>query len=752
MIEGRVDVETNYILDTRLDSLNQHLHNVNQAQASSSKIIPSTSKSGCLIDILRVYFEIGPVVCGLINLIDFVPRFYSPTQIISVPKSEGLGQDEAETILQPTPVDATSESVDLDCDDECDDKNCNELKPFASESLTRLIRRSLAWFEEERKLISEKSLQVQENTTNTDNVAIYESDIDAVKSATSTTEHQEDQLNSQLRLKLKLCNLQVHHKTVYRAQLVRMTPDNIFDTVQSRIMIHEKKSPIVCPSNKCSESQIAHLSEPFDLKFVRLAYVIPIFEGKSLRDILPCPSPTITIKKHRDPSLSTCSHESLKGDSEKVQSQDRVQSRSDSYSSIASDLDLLYGNDSRVSESCPSVSQDDEMSRRNSDDLFMDGLDTVSEPLKSAALEILRATNERHKNDEMAHQAKINDDKFNDTPVGQLTYRLFAPCQLVNSSSCFAINPVNSSSPLARRGSVDLNSACLSSESAHPSTLFLAGASSTTNITSPSSSKDDSFGLKSFSALFPLLSPDNMPTDNNTTNTKTYQANDKSGSNKFTSNEFEPVDAIKRRMEVYVTTNSMKVISGETIIVNLSDNLSCLSTAIGQTVVKSSFARKVPTTWVSVYILYTAVDEPLLPESLLAQHRIRELSLIAEESDSETLSKSEAKINSEDDKSKTKGVATSNSVLIADSNRSEKRVLESSLLAYNSAYDRTVALPYPPENHSSFFDPSEFLDSYFEDIQQTTDAQTDLMDSQLLKSSRNRKRRSKHDENQCSLI
>lgn len=730
MLDGHVDVESNYILDSRINLLNQYTYNVTpiagqQQQPEGAPIaFGQVPRGQVLIDILRVYYEFGPIVCGLVNLIDFIPRFYSPTQLVS----ESRQTDEKEVQLdEPT----TGGYEGLACAATPEELSCSELKPFASESLTRLIRRSLAWFEEERKQILEVAPKCDAER--------LVSDVDA-----AIQEQPEDPPN-QMRLELKLCSLQIHHKTLLRGQLAKINSSNILDIIQTRLMVHERRSAVTRPLNKCSESQIGCLSEPYDVKFVRLAYVIPIYDKTMQITIPPFPSVATSHQSARS-SQASLNLDSLDGDS-----QGRLSSRCESLCSIPSNFDLQFEPDSPAPDA---VSLDEEVLSAVNDkqDIYDGGSSIIDSSSRESALEIIQMTNERHMRDELAHQAKLTDDKLNDCPIGQLTYRLFAPCQLVNSSSCFAINPMNSSSPLARRGSVDLNtSGSLSSENAHPSNLFLSGigASSITNIVG--SSKDETSGpFKSFSALFPMLSPDVITGADGPS--KACSTNDKAGQSRFTSNEFEPVEAIRRRMEIYVTTNSMKVVAGETLVVNLSDNLSCLSTAIEQTVVKASFVRTLPTTWVSIYILYAAVEEPHLPSQLLAQQRMRELSLIAEESEQDSTLK---------DGSKT---ADSQEIQDADLSSSlpaniriERNPIDSSLTIYNSAYDRTLALPSRPENNTSYFDPSDFIDSYQDDLFELNEKETE---DRLIKSNRDRRKRSKvgslrarqADESQCSII
>lgn len=392
----------------------------------------------------------------------------------------------------------------------------------------------------------------------------------------------------------------------------------------------------------------------------------------------------------------------------------------------------------------------------------MDTRGADEEFTKQAALEIVRGTNSRHQTDEEAHQMGLGDDKLNDSHIGQLTYRLFAPCQLVNSSSCFSINPVNSSSPLARRGSMDLNGSRISSENAHPSTSLLGSSS---NQYSEAQQIVTSFG-----AFFPALSHEMVAGSSESTS----KAQSASGS-RFTTNEFEPVEAIRRRMEVYVTTNSMKVIAGETLIVNLSDIFSCLSTAIEQTVVGVSFSMQAkPTTWVNVYVLYAAVEEPQLPGQLLAQQRLQELALIEEGQEEEARPSSEQleKIFDDDFEGNARAsnteqqqqqpqqqqVATTSAIKI------EQNPVDSTLTLYNSAYDRTVALPTQPENHLDNLDPIDFLGSDTDCLWMN---EADLLEAQLkqyqhvdhrradrkkLRAARRAGKGRSHEDSQCSIM
>lgn len=902
------------------------------------------------------------MVCGLVNLIDFVPRFYSPTESCNntddcTTQNDDDDDDENEANnehndndneknnldngVQQVSQNGTSETIDEPSDDlglDLDMSIIGNRKSFASESLTRLIRRSLAWFEDESRRVLEASPAAPnaniEQQTNATKVTITTKDgiTTFTNNGNLLSEGFIDDFESSddHHLKLRLCNLQVHHKTFLKGELYKINASNILNILQTRTMIHQSKAPLINKFSKLNQlrksSLGTELSQPYDVKFVRLAYVLPIYDRLSHTVFPLCAQLTnsdnnykLNINRnghddddqdeehndhdhhhHRDYHHRDHHHDDHVQDRERDQDdeeQDFDDSDSEFDAALAHDMEMAFAhyleeigkippkgmgfcfhkNSAKLLQKFEGKNSPESQDNHDNVENHANGqsgccgsnsggvqgsADNGISSIKRWALNIMEETNARHLHDEMAHQAgQAETDKLNESPIGQLTYRLFAPCQLVNSSSCFAINPINSSSPLARRGSVDLNGSGLSSDSAHPSALFPSGASPTasssngqtqelmrnnshnnhqthsivnevineivandsetvdtnadcipiipTQTTNPSSSnssslpKELSSSLKSFGALFPSVF-NTAITPTTTTTTTTIADNFANGSellvntarqlqapiqalaqniiadqnnhqqqlqrSRFTTNEFESVEAIRKRMEIYVTTNSMKVLAGETLIVNLSSNLSCLSNAIEQTVVRSSFARTRPSTWVSVYILYAAVDEPLIPSQLLAQQKLRELKLINEDhEEQDQVVDSKLKNNPTDNANniakKSPNTTAEELMIIQDvedkprdsdrknlnnaepipcsskqadaklqspRNSADERLdgqINQQLLQqqqqqqhdsyiimsqYNSSYERIVALPTNPEDHMNHIDPGDYLEEQLE--------------------------------------
>lgn len=786
-------------MDNRLNLLNQGIYMApdagqRPAQASSSagqrdgagtrrqETVASAasydpSGSHALIDILRVYYEFGPMVCGLVNLIDFIPRFYSSAPPPPTTTGDTDPGQPGATGPSSAPVGAANEAGRASRQDshqhEHQDAPCGRppsvggQKIAATESLTRLIRRSLSWFEAERKRILAEppvSRAAQQQAT------------------TSAGASLEPVAGADTALNLKVCNLQVHHKIMLKAELVQVTPNNALDRIKTRLMVHKRPNggtPIVCA--ECDTSTASHqfhelcshlvdLSQPYELKFVRLAYVVPVY-NKYLSVCLVSPLRARPKPSNQVGSASASALAPSQDAASPVASANELlsttgSSRSSSSSSCSSSASCSRAHSpvewSAATGRRAGASQSDEPSElKSSPSDDGDGLgedsdlkmveqllarESAEERSKQAALAIVGETNQLHRAHEEAHQLQLNDDSLNDSPIGQLTYRLFAPCQLVNSSSCFSINPVNSSSPLSRRGSVNLNGTGISSENAHPSSLLSPLGASPSQAGANEHHHYPGLGhqqhqIISFGAFFPALSHDVLADScgpSSPGKQSQHQA-PSSANSRFTTNEFEPVEAIRRRMEVYVTTNSMKIIAGETLIVNLSDALSCLSTAIEQTVVRASFAQRAPSTWVSVYVLYAAVDEPQLPNQLLEQRMVREkLAQISEQEEgANTNQKQDAGEGAADNMVPVfdddfkcmdpKEPEANNSVQqrrprpdsISEQEEQTKSGItieiepgESSLTLYNSAYDRTVALPTQPDNHlSHYLEPNEFLSS-----------------------------------------
>lgn len=681
IVNGYVNTECNYFLDSRLNLLFERTYNLSTV-ASADAATPPALAGPQLVDILRVYYEFGPAVCGLVNLLDFVPRFYSP---VRPAEAEGSFSGAGNSHQEHQDPQARS-SKPLQAAD----------KIAATESTTRLIRRSLTWFEAERKRVL----------------------------AESKTQARAQALN------LKLCNVQLRHKVLLKSQLLCMNSANALDRVQTRQMAHEpahNRAPIVCAHCRTSTasvpaqdwcSHLVELSQPYQLKFVRLAYVIPV-TSKHMRSIRIARPLRSSRSGSRLDDLADAHRQRLGASSASLEPP------ADEPEPSSTNLDEQASN-----YSCSSASADSDSSRASSPPVES-GADELSqqheaaEALRQAVLGVVHRTIERHRLHEQAHQALQISDHIYSAPIGQLTYRLFAPCQLVKSSSCFSINPVNSSSPLSRRGSVNINGTGLSSDSASASSLLL-GANQACHQQSQLGSAAQS-EMAALGAFFPALPHEQIYSDVLAKDKTNRQLDEAHLSSRFTSNEFEPVEAIRRRMEVYVTTNSMKVIAGETLVVNLSDALSCLSTSIEQTVVRTAFGcAGRPSSWVSVYILYAAVDEPLLPAHLLAQQRIRDLNFdqragtgSPELLDKQTIdsifednfkssfeganpSTNGAQRSSRSDKSS--GAATGPIRLVGAGQHRGRRDKSKEKLeaptAYNSAYDRTVALPTQPDNNS----------------------------------------------------
>lgn len=735
----------------------------NGSTAPTAQATPASpcGDSQMLIDILRVYYEFGPMVCGLVNLIDFIPRFYSSASSSS-----------SRVVPNEQPVDEQAgEQQDAAGGEQHDQERaivCGDKKIAATESLTRLIRRSLTWFEAERKRILAES--------------------------TSEPSTSKPVAASVAPVNLKACNVQVHHKIMLKNDLIQVNAANALEKIDTRSMAHERPRDACIACAQCCTStattpvhewclDLIDLSQAYELKFVRLAYVVPVNSKYSaqLRSIGPArplrtrPEAQVAASSATaEPELLIDHQEDEQTSSSGSSSTSTSSSASSSSSSTASSPDTS-GQRKHSESNTDNEAKSDHNQEEEDDELSEDDLKIVEELLakenaeecnKQAALAMINETNEKHKTSEQAHQLSQDDDGLNDAPIGQLSYRLFAPCQLVNSSSCFAINPVNSSNPLARRGSVDLNGGGLSSENAHPSSLLLGPnhANSEQHHHSDHHHQHHSHQVISFGALFSSKLNDISHDSSNSSHgrqaaTGAGQSSSSNGSGgsatgaKFTTNEFESVEAIRRRMEIYVTTNSMKVIAGETLIVNLSDVLSCLSTAIEQTVIKASFIhRAAPSTWVSVYVLYAAVDEP--PSQLLEHQKHRErLAQISETDecsgqdggDNETSREDTKKADpvdemvpmfeddfkldparkqaeeppkqqvQPDEPSKEQNKSDRSGEQEASqegSIRIEQNPVDSSLTLYNSAYDRTVPLPTQPDNHlGHFVEPNEFLGS-----------------------------------------
>lgn len=931
MVNGYVNTETNYFMDNRLNLLNESTYNIankcntttttsnttstgntgitnsfaNKNNTNNENRYNSSSSSGSnnqnddqlfasnccaatadqqapntrghtLIDILRVYYEFGPMVCGLVNLIDFVPKFY-----FTKPNSAS-----AATQSNEAPISSTSgrETPEQNAFGECsgsDSKPRVTEKIAPTESLTRLIRRSLAWFESERK----RTIAETGCGNNPQQQLIEDDSIQPIQYSTAGS--------STLKpVNLRVCNLQVYQKTILKNQLIQINPTNALQSIDTRCMVHKSVAygPAVvcqqCPNSSSDDpvqnwcQHVHQLSQPYHLKFVRLAYVVPVYNRYAL-SICSLKSPLRINNKGDQNNLRLQQNSRTKQDAEnqsktnepiEVSSSSSSSSDSEDASSEYSSPFLLSTKQHKTKQTAaltaeqhaqkmqsnydtdgaakmvPLADKEEEEADQSSSmadssieldrktvEHLLDGKE--EELTKKAALDIVNSTNVRHKQDEEANQLNTqNDNGLNDSPIGQLTYRLFAPCQLVNSSSCFSINPVNSSSPLARRGSVDLNGSGISSENAQPSTYLLGNQSAASEMQQV---------VTSFGAFFPALSHDiaaisgvnngnsgcqfggnvsssgihssiesaSLNNSNSNKSSSTGQA-PTSGNSRFTTNEFESVEAIRRRMEIYVTTNSMKVIAGETLIVNLSDVLSCLSTAIEQTVSRASFGQRRSTSWVSVYILYAAVEEPQLPDQLLAQQKLRGLTLIdecTEENENENhheqnsnnkhqlrddLVGSPSKIDSlfDDDfkgsfdnnvtendgtgdqsdekaikksqqEATTSTTATTATTTAATSGqiRVEQNPNDSSLTLYNSAYDRTVALPTQPDNHLDISEPFECqTDCLWLNENDVIEALVDQMahqapDNELESRKRRKKKKKKkskkqHEDSQCSIM
>lgn len=711
-MDGYVNTESNFFPDSRLSLLFERTYNLISVTSGESAL-PRAASGHQLVDILRVYYEFGPAMCGLVNLLDFVPRFYSP--------------------VRPADDESSSSTNTSNSDNEQEDQQprlaeapLSSDKIAATESTTRLIRRSLTWFEAERKRI-----------------------LDETKLS-----HKRG-----MALNLKVCNVQVRNKILLKSQLLCMNSANALDRIQTRQMAHEpaeQRTPISCSRCQTSTSNVApqdwcshlvELSQPYQLKFVRLAYVVPVTSKHTLFAKVGRP-----LKS--DNSIGCAEDEPECPDRIPDKWTESLGAPNSSPTPILSHDD---GDKSAVQQSSPSETSSSDscegLSAIELSELHSDKADSIvdSRPeevdadvaavelLRQTVFSVVQRTIERHRLYEEAHQLQqINDDIYS-APIGQLTYRLFAPCQLVKSSSCFSINPVNSSSPLSRRGSVNINGNGMSSDGASASTLLL-GPSQTCHLQSQIVSAVQN-EVASFGAFFPASPHEQLYQDVLGNNKSSKLHDDNQLADKLTTNEFESVQAIRRRMEVYVTTNSMKVIAGETVLVNLSDALSCLSTSIEQTVVRSAFgSNKRPSTWVSVYILYAAVDEPLLPAHLLAQQRLRDLNLSPRTTrspeilDKQTIdsifdddfknsadlrqggaspsmngvqrtpapSPSESRSFKGDRGASSKAKGSRHGSIQEDGKEEVNRSEQASPMPtpYNSAYDRTVALPTQPDDNS----------------------------------------------------
>jgi len=768
-----VNTETNYFMDSRLTALDQSVYSSSNncsrqqchlehscAGSNSNTLGRGRRSTGCsdslaafeqqgLMDILRVYYEFGPMVCGLVNLIDFVPRFQ---HAISAPSAGPEGAGGSHTQWQPHGDQQAAGQAQTNAPTS-GGAPASRQQIGATESLTRLIRRSLGWFEWERKRLLEESPR-RANLASEPAAASSHEEVAEEEHAAGSGE-QAPKFAPSEPVNLKLCNLQVHRKVLLRSQLARVTGESSLALLRTRQMFHGA-APVVCeegaseerehwpgeraPGCSCQSAATSgdslppdlDLDEPFEVKFVRLAYVVPLQRATSRPKTTQRPagrSPHTGSGGRASPEVVAeleggAPEESWTGGEGPLESAGTSSTSSSSSSgSRASSWSCSWssGRSGSAEELGLAGSSGEEHERHWT--------------ARHEALQLVEATNRRQQADELSHQlaeqlrlaadsaspaasssggasaghfgptsgaqngkssggslvaAPSMQRPTNDGPIGQLTYRLFAPCQLVNSSSCFSINPVNSSSPLARRGSVDLNGGGHShaAELAHTQSpgAGLFGGSQQQLVGSPTGAQWSSLmaslqhnhqqyqqQVMSLGSLFPGLSLDHQQQTGGgglaspqfaapcpasslqaasvcaasgalaATGSGAHQplgvAGQGGGSqgaanNKFISNEFEPVEAIRRRMEIYVTTNSMKVLAGETLLVNLGDALSCLSTAIEQTVVRAPFARRrPPSTWVSVYVLYAAVGEPHLPRQLLEQQRQRDrkLALISEE-------------------------------------------------------------------------------------------------------------------------
>lgn len=874
MVNGYVNTESNYFMDSRLNILNQNTYSIpiQSQQTNNNKIAETLLEGHCLIDILRVYYEFGPMMCGLVNIIDFLPRFYSPTTTLSnvVNTATDSGGATSTSPIQGEGASLPPSTPDTAYSD-CEQRVRTEKIP-TTESLTRLIRRSLGWFESERKRILDETGNNQQQQHY--HIIIDDNSEEPSEKVQSDGESkiiQDQQYSGNLTnnnaVNLKVCNLQVHQKTLLKGQLIQINPSNIRQIINTRTMAHERCdlnqlfAPIISTrnnatscaqclnilanNNNINNNNFIHLTneqlqacllrcphlyefgQAYQVKFIRLAYIVPVYNKYAIRSLWP------KAAHHSDSSIGSNSKNTtnkLKRHETKMNNNQTTTPPAPSSTPTSTQLDKnlltdtncndLLGeknsndnndsienfelDDSDISETASTSDTSSSSSSVGFEDKIVKGILLADGKEEEwAALKIVNSTNERHQRDEEAHQlnegagdtsmlnkstsvsnnsqATSDHKSIEGSLIGQLTYRLFAPCQLVSSSSCFSINPINPSNPLARRGSVDLNGSGTNADNQSPIITATTSTSSLLKYDNNNCNSQQQPIVTSFGAFFPALTHDPIQSFSNSVASNFFSTenhhhlqqanannnnNTSSSSNKhYTNNEFELVEAIRRRMEIYVTTNSMKVIAGETLIVNLSDSLSCLSTAIEQTIVRASFAhQRATSTWVSVYILYAAVDEPQLPSQLLAQQKLRELSLISEEQEGEPEEETvkENKDNSaggqdniddifDDDfenkhisnNSKQRQLSTSNNnttsigetcnltenkiktssssegvntklnvTTTSDGIRIEQNPIDSSLTLYNSAYDRTVALPTQPDNNmSSMLEPIEFVGS-----------------------------------------
>lgn len=782
-----MNTETNYFTDEELNLFYEATYSPhmslfavdnNGQEASQSENDDHRKLNGKyhLIDIIRVYYEFGPMLCGLVNVIDFVPKFYSSPIV-------DCGGDQTAGFCASSDAGAGAGSEDSQQDNNEQSLLIwfmNQTKIPNSESLTRLIRRSMGWFDQERKrILNETSSRNKDE--NDDGTA------------------HSDAVN------LKVCNLQVHHKILPKSQLIQLNVNNVFELINTRAMAHERvETALDCsfcqrtferPNMESAKLWCPHLidlNQVYRVKFVRLAYIVPVYNKYAIKSLWPAPASRMPSNKDqavaenqgdtaKDPDYATSTSPSQTSEDEG--------SPSSSSTSSSSSSDQQEGSDEEGEEE-----------------------EEAEGWAKRDALLIVSETNKRHSEDESAHQLSeptaSADQPIVNPLIGQLTYRLFAPCQLVNSSSCFAINPVNSSSPLARRGSVDLNSSGNSNVvAAETLDTMMASQSSLSTLTTsgklsnhqhhhdPSSASHvldtTQQMVSSFGAFFPALSHDLMRSSPGPSNLDSnivmgasgslmkseQQTPSKSGGLKI-SNQFESIETIKRRMEIYVTTNSMKVLAGETIFINLSDDLSCLSTAIEQSIVRAQTSA----TWVAVFVLYAAVDEPHLPGQLLAQQKMRELTLINEESedcpasDDATTTQDINQLFDNDFKGNLKLTEEASQSVSKQQEQQQAAeqdmneiggVSSADITVYNSAYDRTVALPTEPENTESNRNLNDFPLNFLVRDQKLTNGaikfdENDLNDAfkfekkflrRKRESSRRLKRReSRHRDSQCSII
>ncbi|KAG9509511.1 hypothetical protein GZH46_01967 [Fragariocoptes setiger] len=601
---GYVDTETNHYLDTVL-------------------------LESDLIDVVRVYYEFGPIRCGLVGVVDFVPQLdplwlQTSSMMTASSATNAAQQHTAAAAAAPASTSTPSASV-AEATSSSQAKNVHITNSNVSfdepiggvptfESLSSVLKRAMAWFNEQQcqRELHFSSCQVREKLIH-DDIGLANK-IDTREMFHPLFKEEIIVTHTQSRPESEHCDAQHAMLDTQRGSGNDNKHDHDNDnhnndcnsTISDKqettyLKARRKSSPFAPVARSLMAAAVRSMSTVTAPSLLSTSHSGSSSRRRNSFDDNPSMSPRLTANDHSATNEQWANvDDSVKTTmiNENPSTRSMVRGRKVSHIGVIKrqQYSLKYV---RLAFVIPIQQQQQQPQQQATTTTMTPRNETCSQHKK----------NENEKSGENQH----------------LTYRVFAPAQLVQSTASIISN-LASSPPRDSRAMYSISEGIMSGGSgsgASAGNVTGAAAATFGSILPPFVSTPANYHYRSDSdsSTHLSLTQSNLRALSASAGSTSLAAFD-DGQHQWSSchhshtigEQFEPIDSTKRKMEIYVTTSGMKVLSGETCIVKLDSAASSLTTAIDTCLthlrtchVANHLQQQQQhcSTWVCVYLLYS---------------------------------------------------------------------------------------------------------------------------------------------------